>query len=49
MRVSHLTFNFGSWRKGGNRVYNNNVHAVAAHKRLDDFQSLFAIIGLGNK
>ena len=45
--VAHVAFDFGFGDEGGDRVDDHHIHTAGAHKRIADFQSLFAGIGLG--
>src|ERR1043166_4355431 len=46
LRFAHLAFDFRFRHERGHRVDDDDVHAVAANKDLDDLERLFAVVGL---
>ena len=48
MRIAHLAFNLGARHERGDRIDHQHVNRVGAHQRIDDFQRLFAGVGLRN-
>ena len=46
MRVAHLTFDFGARHERGHRVDDHHVDAAGSDEHLDDFERLFAVVGL---
>src|SRR6185295_15731082 len=46
LRFAHLAFDFRLRHERGHRVDHDDVDAVAADEDLDDFQGLFAVVGL---
>jgi len=46
MRIAHLAFDFRARHQRCDRIDHQNVNRVRAHQRIDDFERLFAGIGL---
>ncbi len=46
MAVAHFAFDFRPRHQRGDRVDHQHVDSVGAHQRIDDFQRLFARVGL---
>ena len=46
LRLAHLAFDLRPGNQCGNRVYDQDIHAVGADEDLDDLERLFAVVGL---
>jgi hypothetical protein len=46
VRIAHIAFEFGLGRQRGDRIDHHHRHRTRPHQRIDDFQRLFAGIGL---
>jgi hypothetical protein len=44
--IAHFAFDFGARHQRGDRIDHQHVDRVRAHQRIDDFERLFAGIGL---